>query len=121
MNFTEAISSGFQNYANFSGRAQRSAFWFWVLFCFLAGLVTAGIDYAIFGGESYMPINSLFTLATIIPNLPVAARRLHDIDRTGWWQLLHFVPLIGTIVLIVWWASRGTPGPNRFGPNPLGE
>jgi uncharacterized membrane protein YhaH (DUF805 family) len=121
MNFTEAISSGFQNYANFSGRAQRSAFWFWVLFCFLAGLVTAGIDYAIFGGESYMPINSLFTLATIIPNLSVAARRLHDIDRTGWWQLLHFVPLIGTIVLIVWWASRGTPGPNRSGPNPLGE
>jgi uncharacterized membrane protein YhaH (DUF805 family) len=121
MNFTEAISSGFQNYANFSGRAQRSAFWFWVLFCFLAGLVTAGIDYSIFGGESYMPINSLFTLATIIPNLSVAARRLHDIDRTGWWQLLHFVPLIGTIVLIVWWASRGTPGPNRFGPNPLGE
>jgi uncharacterized membrane protein YhaH (DUF805 family) len=121
MNFTEAISSGFQNYANFSGRAQRSAFWYWVLFCFLAGLVTAGIDYAIFGGESYMPINSLFTLATIIPNLAVAARRLHDIDRTGWWQLLHFIPLIGTIVLIVWWASRGMSGPNRFGQNPLGE
>ena len=120
MNFSEAISSGFQNYANFSGRAQRSAFWYWVLFCFLAGLVTAGIDYAIFGSESWMPLNSLFTLATIIPNLSVAARRLHDIDRTGWWQLLHLIPLIGTIVLIIWWASRGKPGPNRFGPDPLG-
>lgn len=121
MNFSEAIKSGFQNYANFSGRAQRSAFWYWVLFAFLAGLVTVAIDTAIFGAESFMPINSLFTLATIIPNISVAARRLHDIDRTGWWQLLHLIPLIGTIVLIVWFASRGTSGPNRFGPNPLGE
>jgi uncharacterized membrane protein YhaH (DUF805 family) len=121
MNFTEAIKSGFQNYANFNGRAQRSAFWYWVLFAFLAGLVTVAIDSAIFGSDSWMPINSLFTLATIIPNLSVAARRLHDIDRTGWWQLLHFVPVIGTIVLIVWWCTSGTPGPNRFGPNPLGE
>jgi uncharacterized membrane protein YhaH (DUF805 family) len=110
MNFTEAVKSGFQNYANFSGRAQRSAFWFWILFCVLAGIVTGAVDVAIFGSDSWMPINSLFTLATIIPNLSVAARRLHDI-----------VPVIGTIVLIVWWASRGKPGPNRFGLNPLGE
>jgi uncharacterized membrane protein YhaH (DUF805 family) len=121
MNFTEAIKSGFQNYANFNGRNQRSAYWFWVLFTVIGGIVTGLLDVAIMGSESWMPINSLFTLGTIIPSLAVAARRLHDIDRSGWWQLLHFVPLIGTIVLIVWWASRGTPGPNRFGPNPLGE
>jgi uncharacterized membrane protein YhaH (DUF805 family) len=83
--------------------------------------VTGAVDVAIFGSDSWMPINSLFTLATIIPNLSVAARRLHDIDRSGWWQLLHIIPVIGTIVLIVWWASRGKPGPNRFGLNPLGE
>jgi uncharacterized membrane protein YhaH (DUF805 family) len=121
MNFTEAIRSGFQNYATFSGRAQRSAFWFWVLFCFLAGLVTVAIDMAIFGVETWMPLNTVFTIATIIPNLAVAARRLHDINRSGWWQLLHIIPLIGTIVLIVWWCQRGQPGANRFGPNPLGE
>jgi uncharacterized membrane protein YhaH (DUF805 family) len=51
----------------------------------------------------------------------VGARRLHDTDRSGWWQLLMFIPLIGIIILIVWWASRGTPGANRFGENPLGE
>ena len=121
MNFTEAITSGFQNYANFNGRAQRSAFWYWVLFTFIGGLVTVGIDTAIFGTEGWAPLNSLFSLATLIPSLAVGARRLHDIDRTGWWQLLHFIVLIGTIVLIVWFASRGTSGPNRFGPNPLGE
>lgn len=122
MNFTEAIKSGFQNYANFSGRAQRSAFWYWVLFTFIAGIVTALIDMAIFGMQStFSPLNSLFSLATIVPSLAVGARRLHDIDRSGWWQLLHLVVIIGTIVLIVWWCSRGQPGINRFGANPLGE
>ena len=120
MNFGEAITSGFQNYANFSGRAQRSAFWFWALFCFLASIVAGIIDYAIFG-DGKPVVQGLFGLATLIPYLAVGARRLHDTDRSGWWQLLHFLPIIGTIVLIVWWASRGQPGANRFGPNPLGE
>ena len=63
-----------------------------------------------------MPINSLFTLATIIPNLSVAARRLHDTDRSGWWQLLHIVPLIGTIVLIVWWCIARHAGTEPVRP-----
>ena len=121
MNFTEAITSGFQNYANFSGRAQRSAFWYWALFGFLASIVAGILDYSLFGESGTPVLQSLFTLATIIPYLAVGARRLHDTGRSGWWQLLLFIPLIGLIVLIVWWASRGTPGPNRFGPNPLGE
>jgi uncharacterized membrane protein YhaH (DUF805 family) len=120
MNFTEAVTSGFQNYANFSGRNQRSAFWYWVLFCVIAAIVLGLVDSAIFGDGTPV-LSGLFSLATLIPYLAVGARRLHDTDRSGWWQLLLFIPLIGIIVLIVWWASRGTPGPNRFGPNPLGE
>jgi uncharacterized membrane protein YhaH (DUF805 family) len=121
MNFTEAIQSGFQNYANFNGRAQRSAFWYWALFCFIASIVLGFVDMAIFGSEGVPLLQGLFGLATLIPYLAVGARRLHDTDRSGWWQLLHFIPIIGTIVLIIWMASRGTPGDNRFGPNPLGE
>ena len=56
------------------------------------------------------------SLGTIIPSLTIGTRRLHDTDRSGWWQLLVFVPLIGAIVLIVWYATAGTPGTNRFGP-----
>jgi uncharacterized membrane protein YhaH (DUF805 family) len=59
----------------------------------------------------------LFGLATLLPGLAVSVRRLHDTNRSGWWILLWFIPLIGIIVLIVWWVQQGTPGPNRFGPD----
>ncbi|MGD9920438.1 MAG: DUF805 domain-containing protein [Pseudorhodoplanes sp.] len=120
MNFTEAIQSGFQNYANFKGRAQRSAFWFWNLFAFIVYVVATLLDQYMLDYDGPGPIYGLCALALIIPSLAVGARRLHDIDRTGWWQLLSLT-VVGTIVLIVWWVSRGQPGPNRFGPNPLGE
>ena len=120
MNFMEAIKSGFANYANFSGRAQRSAFWYWILFAFLVGIVANILDWAIFGADSVSPLSLILGLALLIPDLSVGARRLHDIGRSGWWQLLHFVPLIGLIILIVWYCKRGEPGPNQHGPNPLG-
>jgi uncharacterized membrane protein YhaH (DUF805 family) len=116
MNFAEAISSGFSNYVNFSGRAIRSEYWFWVLFTILGLLVAEIIDYAL-GLTLIYPI---FALATFLPSLAVAVRRLHDLDRSGWWILLCLIPLIGAIVLIVWYCSRGTVGSNRFGPDPLG-
>ena len=64
------------------------------------------------------PISALVSLGLFLPGLAVAVRRLHDVDRSGWWLLLAFVPLIGIIVLIVWWCTEGTRGPNRFGPDP---
>jgi uncharacterized membrane protein YhaH (DUF805 family) len=115
MNFAEAITSGFSNYVNFSGRATRSEYWFWVLFTILGLLATEIIDYAL-GLTVFYPI---FGLATFLPSLAVGVRRLHDLDRSGWWLLLSLIPLIGAIVLIVWFCSRGTVGPNRFGPDPL--
>ena len=54
----------------------------------------------------------------LIPNISVAVRRLHDIDRTGWWFLIAFT-IIGALVLFIWACMRGTPGPNRYGPDPL--
>jgi uncharacterized membrane protein YhaH (DUF805 family) len=119
MNFVEAIKSGFSHYVTFSGRASRSEYWYWVLFAALGGLVTAVIDAAIFGYHAGVsPLNSIFGLVVFLPGLAVAARRLHDTDRTAWWLLLALTG-IGAIVLIIWFCFKGTPGPNRFGPDPL--
>ena len=115
MNFGQAISSGFSNYVKFSGRAVRSEYWYWVLFTVLGTIVAGIIDVVL--GISVM--SGLFGLATILPSLAVAVRRLHDLDRTGWWIFIGRIPLIGWIILIIWYCSRGTAGPNRFGPNAL--
>jgi uncharacterized membrane protein YhaH (DUF805 family) len=119
MSFTQAIASGFQNYVNFSGRAARSEFWFWTLFAVLVSIVTGLIDLALFRSLDFSPLQSLAGLALFLPGLAVSIRRLHDLDRTGWWFLLVFT-VIGAIVLLVWNCMRGTIGPNRFGPDPLG-
>jgi uncharacterized membrane protein YhaH (DUF805 family) len=116
MGFGEAISAGFSNYVNFSDRASRSEYWYWILFIILAEIVTSIIDYAI-GAQV---VTGIFGLATFLPSLGLAIRRLHDLDRTGWWVLLWFIPIIGWIILLIWFCTRGTIGPNRFGPDPLG-
>ena len=116
MGFTEAIQSGFRNYVTFSGRAARSEYWYWTLFAFLASIGGEILD-AITGGAGL--INVAVALGLFLPALSVAVRRLHDLDRSGWWYLIILIPLIGLIVLIVWFVTRGTPGPNRFGPDPL--
>ena len=119
MNFTQAITSGFQNYVNFKGRAARSEFWYWVLFAFIASIVGGLIDLVLFGAAGISLLQNLVGLALFLPGLAVSVRRLHDIDRTGWWILIAFT-VIGIIVLIAWDCIRGTVGPNRFGPDPLG-
>ena len=115
MGFTQAISAGFSNYVNFSGRACRSEYWYWILFIVIAEIVTSIID-AVLGIQL---VTSIFGLVTLLPSIAVAIRRLHDLDRTGWWILLSLIPLIGWIVLLIWYVTKGTDGPNRFGPDPL--
>jgi len=115
MGFGQAISAGFSNYVNFSGRASRSEYWYWILFIIIADIV-AGIIDSVLGIQI---VTGLFGLVTIIPNIAIAIRRLHDLDRTGWWILLGFIPLIGWIILLIWYVTKGTDGPNRFGPDPI--
>jgi uncharacterized membrane protein YhaH (DUF805 family) len=114
MGFVDAIKSGFANYVNFSGRAARSEFWFWMLFSFLANLVAGIIDAVL--GTAF--IGLIVSLALLLPGIAVSARRLHDLDRTGWWLLIAFTG-VGIILLIVWDCMKGTTGPNSHGPNPL--
>jgi uncharacterized membrane protein YhaH (DUF805 family) len=118
MNFVEAIKSGFHNYVNFSGRAARSEYWYWTLFSILVAIASTLIDLALFPRVEISPVNTIAELALLLPSVAVAVRRLHDLDRTGWW-LLIILTGIGAIVLLVWFCMRGTVGSNRFGPDPL--
>jgi uncharacterized membrane protein YhaH (DUF805 family) len=117
MDFGQAISAGFSKYMNFRDRAGRSEFWYWALFINILSIVGLVIDSIL---KTEMPIAVwLVSLPTYIPTLAIGVRRLHDVDRTGWWILISFIPLIGAIVLLIWWATKGTDGPNQFGPDPL--
>lgn len=112
-----AVRTCLQKYATFSGRGDRREFWWWVLAVLLASLLVAVIEYLLFGDDNET-LSRVFSLALLLPNLAAGARRLHDTDRTAWWLLIGLVPVIGTIVLIVFFVQDGTVGPNRFGPDP---
>jgi uncharacterized membrane protein YhaH (DUF805 family) len=118
MDFQTSIKTCFNKFAVFSGRASRSEFWFFVLFGFLGGIIAAIIDVMILGYpfEENGPINLIFSVALIVPSISVAARRLHDINKSGWWQLL-WITIIGGILLIIWHATEGENKKNKFGPS----
>jgi uncharacterized membrane protein YhaH (DUF805 family) len=115
MTFPQAIQSGFSGYVEFSGRAAITEFWYWVLFTIIGTVVAKILDAALFASLPLSPLSDIFALATLLPSLAVSIRRLHDTNRSGWWSLLSFVPLVGAIMLIVWWIEQGTPGPNQYG------
>lgn len=134
MTFMQAVRSGFSNYVTFSGRARRAEYWKWVLFMIIVACVAVLLDYTFFPG--YMsasatmgdgmasaqanggPITAIMSLLLFLPGLAMTVRRLHDTDRSGWWILIGLIPLVGAIILLVWYVSDGTGGPNRFGPDP---
>ena len=119
MNFVEAISSGFRNYVGFSGRAARSEYWYWILFYWIALIVAFLIDGAIAQRSGSGVLSAIVIFALLLPNLAMSVRRLHDRDQSGWFVLLGLIPLVGGIILLVWFCMRGTIGANRFGPDPL--
>ena len=112
----------FKKYAVFSGRAARPEYWWFVLadliVAFLLSLVV-GIVIGAAGGSSGVAqgVSFLYNLAVLLPTIGVGIRRLHDTNRSGWWLLLNFIPIIGWIWIIVLWATDSDPGPNRYGPN----
>lgn len=100
-------------YAKFDGRAQREEYWMYTLIYIVIYIVLATVDYML-----HMKfLSSIFSLALLIPGLAVAARRLHDINRSGWWQLLVFIPIIGWIILLIWYITDSDSGSNQYGPN----
>jgi uncharacterized membrane protein YhaH (DUF805 family) len=110
-----------KKYTVFTGRARRKEYWFFVLFNVLILVLLVMVDGLIgtLNEEAGFGLFSgLYSLAVLIPGIAVLVRRLHDIDRTGWWALIGLVPFVGGIVLLVLAALDSTPGENRFGPNP---
>ena len=113
---------GIKQYAVLRGRARRQAYWWFFLIYLLISTMLAVVD-AIVG--NYDPstgvgqLSGLFGLATFLPALGLSVRRLHDTNRSGWWLLLVLLPVLGAITPLVFAASAGTRGDNRFGPDPL--
>lgn len=110
-----------KKYAVFAGRARRKEFWFFMLFNTLITVALAMID--LWTGTydedvGLGVLSGLYAVAMIVPSIAVTVRRLHDTDRSGWWYLLLFIPVIGALVILVFMLLDGTPGGNRFGPNP---
>jgi uncharacterized membrane protein YhaH (DUF805 family) len=103
MNFFDAIKTCLRKYADFGGTASRSEYWWFYLFTLLGSLVLGALSSTLGG---------VFSLLVLLPSLAAGARRLHDTDRSGWLQLLYFIPFIGWIILIVMLAQDSRP--NRF-------
>ena len=121
-----------QNYANFSGRARRMEYWmFFLVYALLSGSITAvvmGLDWVVdfvtrgrwadsFSLEAGLTLG-VFALVHLLPSIAVTVRRLHDTNRSGWWQLVSLVPVVGGLVMLVLYLLSGTPGANRFGEPP---
>jgi len=118
MTFVQAIQSGFKNYVNFQGRAIRSEFWWFILFYLIIICVPEYLAYhELSSGHpgAFSGVVDLIALAFLLPNLGLAVRRLHDTGRSGWWVLIGLIPIVGWILVIIWYCTPGTVGPNKYG------
>lgn len=115
MDFATAVGTCFAKYATFAGRAARAEFWWFVVFSLAGTGLCALIDELLFPGENLPLIGTVFAIAMFLPSFAVGARRLHDVDRSGWLQVNGLLPVIGWIILLLWLIRPGTVGPNRYG------
>jgi len=115
MSFFEAIKICFSKYVSCSGRSGRSEFWFFYLFITLGSIITTIIDLMV---GPFSPLNLIFSLITLLPFLTVSVRRLHDVNRSGWWLLIPFT-IIGIIPYAYWITKKSNPQENNFGPSPI--
>ena len=134
-----AVKRFFKKYATFRGRASRAEFWWWFLVSYLISFVLGIIGQVVAGPQPQPPVGAaseaeftayvtavfgwvaqasilswIWGLATLVGTLALSARRLHDTGRSGWWYLIALVPVVGAIVLIVFWASAPTPAGQRY-------
>lgn len=116
MSFGDAIKTCFGKYADFSGRARRSEYWFWILFTILVDIVTGIVDGVI---GTYPLLYVLAAVALLLPTLAAGIRRLHDTGRSGWYVLMGLIPLVGGIILLVF-ACQDSDADNEYGPSPKG-
>jgi len=111
ISFSDAISLAFKNYVNFKGRSTRAEYWWFFLFTFTLSAITEAID--VFSSLGIM--STIFSLIVFMPSLTVGVRRLHDINKSGWWILMWFVPIVGWGLLIFWYTRRSDEKINMYG------
>jgi uncharacterized membrane protein YhaH (DUF805 family) len=129
----------YRRYAEFEGRSDRKEFWYYVLFYVIVSAILSVLDQTFFGGSMFYrdgligngygnwsvdtdgPLVSIFSLASLIPTISVSVRRLHDINKSGWFFLFWFIPIVGWIFLLIWYCLKGEPVSNRFGEPPVGS
>jgi uncharacterized membrane protein YhaH (DUF805 family) len=109
--FLDALKN---KYAQFDGRAGREEFWMYSLFYIILYIALNIVDYLL----HIRTLTAIFSLVILIPSLAVTTRRLHDTNRSGWWQLLCFIPLIGWVILLLWYITDSDSGRNQYGINP---
>ena len=107
--FLDAVKLFFQNYTNFGGRSRRSEYWWVCLFNMIVGTII---------GMIAADFSWIWTVVILIPTLSLCVRRLHDIGKSGWWYLIACIPLVGQILIIIWFCRDSDPGANQWGPSP---
>jgi uncharacterized membrane protein YhaH (DUF805 family) len=120
LNFFESIEICFKKYFNFTDRASRSEFWYFILFGIIGDFITGFFDVMILDIPfvEMGPINIIYSVAITIPSIAVTTRRLHDVNKSGWWQLI-VITIVGIIPLLIWYCTKGENKINRFGNYPL--
>lgn len=123
MNMKEAVISVLTNWKNFSGRASRSEFWYFMLASIILGLIVSLIELAtglvsIEESNATGPLSSILNLLLAIPSIAVTSRRLQDYGYSGWWQL-SYITLIGIFVVLLWCMLPAKEDKNQWGRNPL--
>lgn len=114
-----AVGTCFAKSFSWQGRASRSEFWWWTLFNFIALFGCAFIfsDY----GDGAQAVFGLLVVVLTVPTIAVTVRRLHDVDRSGWWYWISLVPFVGGIILLIFMIQSSSEGRNKFGEQPLFE
>ena len=119
VSFSQAVRMAFDSYCRFQGRSSRSEYWWWVLFVAILGFCIGIIEGILgFSMTAVQTTSGILSLALLLPGLGLSVRRLHDIGKSGWWILLGFIPLVGAIVLIIWFAQNSQMQDNQYGPVP---
>jgi len=113
-----------KKYGIFAGRARRKEYWFFLLVTFIIGVIASWIDNSLGIGGRYFnglygPVQFYYIIFIFLPTFAVTVRRLHDLNKSGYWSLIYLIPVLGWMWLFIMLSFRGTSGGNRFGPDPL--
>lgn len=119
VSFSQAVRMAFDSYCRFQGRSSRSEYWWWVLFVailsFCIGIIEGILGFSM---TAVQATSGILSLVLLLPGLGLSVRRLHDIGKSGWWILLGLIPVVGAIVLIIWFARNSQMQDNQYGPVP---